>query len=129
MSAASQREPPHLRLVRFFHESNTSGPLVLALLVGLSADLAAVSFRWAISAVHDLFFGAGALLRPLLGRYWVLLVPAAGGLIVGPLVTLLTRDTKGAGVPDVTQAVDDLAEAAADAEPSLRACITGEKET
>jgi len=105
MSAAPQREPAHTRLVRFFHESNTTGPILLALLVGIGGGLGAVVFRWLITDVGDLFFGGGALLKPYLGRSWVVLVPAAGGVVVGLLVHFFAREAKGHGVPEVMLAV------------------------
>ena len=37
--------------------------------------------------------------------WWIALVPAGGGLIVGPLVHYLAREAKGHGVPEVMEAV------------------------
>jgi len=37
--------------------------------------------------------------------WWIVLVPAVGGLIVGPLVYFLAREAKGHGVPEVMEAV------------------------
>lgn len=99
------RESALVRLVRFFHESNTSGPVLLALLVGVGGGLGAIAFRWLIANMGDLFFGSDALLKPYLGRYWVVLVPGAGGVVVGLLVHFFAREAKGHGVPEVMLAV------------------------
>ncbi len=79
--------------------------VLLAIIVGIGAGYGAVVFRWLISTAHHVYFdGLGAAL-PFLGRYYVILVPAAGGLIVGPLVYFFAREAKGHGVPEVMHAV------------------------
>ncbi|UCH36486.1 MAG: chloride channel protein [Armatimonadota bacterium] len=100
------REPVRLRALRFFHESNTTGPILLALVVGLGAGLGAVAFRWLITSINRLFFsGLGGTLFPVLGRFNVVVIPAAGGVIVGLLTYYLAREAKGHGVPEVMAAV------------------------
>lgn len=72
-----------------------------SLLVGIGAGLGAVVFRWLIDAVYKLGYeGLGVL-----GDYRLVLVPALGGLIVGPLIYFLAREAKGHGVPEVMEAV------------------------
>src|SRR4030066_97742 len=56
------------------------------------------------AAPPGFFDGLGAVL-PWLGKYYVILVPAAGGLLVGPLVYFFAREAKGHGVPEVMLAV------------------------
>ena len=78
---------------------------MLAIVVGIGAGYGAVLFRWLITTAHTGFFdGLGAVL-PWLGRYYVILVPAVGGLLVGPLVYFFAREAKGHGVPEVMLAV------------------------
>lgn len=43
-----------------------------------------------------------------MGPYYVILIPAIGGLIVGPLIYLFAREAKGHGVPEVILAVATL---------------------
>jgi CIC family chloride channel protein len=76
-----------------------------ALLTGLGAGLGAVVFRWLIGAMHDLLFETlpGAL--PFLGDWVLVVAPAVGGLIVGPLIYFFAREAKGHGVPEVMEAV------------------------
>ncbi len=76
-----------------------------ALLVGLGAGLGAVVFRWLIGAVHDLLFDSLPTALPTLGDWVLVLAPAVGGLIVGPLIYFFAREAKGHGVPEVMEAV------------------------
>ncbi len=85
--------------------SETVAGLFLATLVGLVSGLGAVAFRWLISNFQSLFFDGGSQAFSLLGKYYVILIPALGGLLVGPLVYFLAREAKGHGVPEVMEAV------------------------
>ena len=76
-----------------------------ALLVGLGAGLGAIIFRWLIGAVHDLFFEALPAALPFLGDWVLVIAPAVGGLVVGPLIYFFAREAKGHGVPEVMEAV------------------------
>ncbi|MBW1786145.1 MAG: chloride channel protein [Deltaproteobacteria bacterium] len=81
---------------------------ILAMLVGLAGGFGAIGFRWLISFCQRVFYGSGGeLLDVLLAAPWYakIWVPAAGGLIVGPLVYFLAREAKGHGVPEVMAAV------------------------
>jgi len=79
--------------------------LSLSILVGAIAGLGAVVFRWLISSFESLFFGGGANYLGFLGQYYIILLPAVGGLIVGLLVHFGAREAKGHGVPEVMEAV------------------------
>ncbi len=79
--------------------------LILSVMVGVVAGLGAVAFRWLIRNFHTLFFDLGGQLLSFLGNYYVIIVPAVGGLIVGILVYFLAREAKGHGVPEVMEAV------------------------
>jgi CIC family chloride channel protein len=105
--AVIRRAPQNvlLALVRRLHTSETSGLVFLAIVVGLGAGLGAVGFRWLIVGAQDLFFGGGRQLLGFMGRYFVIVVPAVGGLLVGLLTYYLAREAKGHGVPEVMMAV------------------------
>jgi len=79
--------------------------LTLSVVVGAIAGLGAVAFRWLISTFQALFFSNGAEYLGFLGQYYVILIPAAGGLIVGLLVYFGAREARGHGVPEVMEAV------------------------
>jgi len=81
---------------------------LLAAIAGVAGGLGAIIFRMMISFNQWLFF---QLLYPLMSvkiqgfDVGLMLLPAIGGLIVGPLVMTLAPETKGHGVPEVMEAV------------------------
>ncbi len=79
--------------------------LTLAIVVGVVAGLGAVGFRWLISEVQTLFFSNGADYLGFMGPYYIILLPAVGGLIVGLLIRYGAREAKGHGVPEVMESV------------------------
>ncbi len=90
---------------------------VLALVVGVGAGLGAVAFRYLILGFTYLFTGhrdysvAGHAANPLvpgLGMWFVVLAPAIGGLLYGPLVARFAPEARGHGVPEVMLAVNRL---------------------
>lgn len=91
-------------------------PLIAAALaVGAGAGLAAVVFRWLVTSATLIFTGtsdyAGTTGHPAnpwvpwLGGAFVILAPAVGGLVYGPLVHRFAREARGHGVPEVMYAV------------------------
>jgi len=104
----AQRKP-WLRNFRLDWQENIRLSL-LALLVGTTAGFVAIGFRYLIFAVQNLaLFGRGSLgpsapLDHTIG-HWILLVPAAGGLVVGLLTYFLAPEARGHGVPEVMEAV------------------------
>ena len=73
--------------------------------VGLGAGFGAIVFRWLINSVEQIAFQGGKTTLSFMGSYYVLLIPVAGGLLVGPLVYFFAREAKGHGVPEVMEAV------------------------
>ena len=93
---------------RFRSRLWSSGTVVfvaLAVLVGLGGGLGAVAFGWLIHVVEVFSFQAMRDWLGFLGPYYVIAVPALGGLLVGPLIYFLAREAKGLGVPEVMEAV------------------------
>ena len=80
--------------------------LVLAAVIGIAGGYGAILFRQLISLVNWLAFPGGTSLAEVHASPWyaVVLAPAAGGLVVGPLVYFLAREAKGHGVPVVMDA-------------------------
>ena len=111
IAAPSTRSTNHLVMV------------AIAIACGLAGAFGAVVFRFMIRFVQALFFEGTAGLEALFAEdilaeahdplataqsltwYWRLAIPAAGGLIVGPLIYFFAREAKGHGVPEVMAAV------------------------
>ena len=88
------------------HEASESGVILFtALVVGVGAGLGAVAFRRLIEGVHKLAFeGLGGVLAGI-APFLVIIIPAVGGAVYGPLIYSYAREAKGHGVPEVMEAV------------------------
>ena len=81
---------------------------LMSCLAGLAGGLGAVLFRFMIELIHRLAFH---LLLPYVSldrgglNLGIALLPALGGLIIGPITMRLAPETKGAGVPEIMEAV------------------------
>jgi CIC family chloride channel protein len=89
----------------YIRHSETSFLLFFSIAVGVCSGFGAIFFRWLINSFRVLFFEKSSDILYFMGSYYVILVPAIGGLIVGPLVYFLAREAKGHGVPEVMLAV------------------------
>ena len=76
-----------------------------ALLVGIGTGLGAVAFRYLIQGVEWIGYDWFPSITADWGKAYVLIIPAIGGLIVGPLIYFFAREAKGHGVPEVMEAV------------------------
>ncbi len=86
--------------------SETHILIASGLLVGISAGFGAVVFRYLIQGFHWFFFDElQTLISRFLGSGAIIVIPALGGLIFGPLIYLFAREAKGHGVPEVMLAV------------------------
>ncbi len=103
-----------LERARDLLQRGPTGLVILALITGLGAGLGAIGFRWLIGEFTLLFTGQsdyGALDRPVhpafpaLGVWFIVLVPAIGGLLYGPLIARFAPEARGHGVPEVMLAV------------------------
>ncbi len=79
--------------------------VILAVIVGIIAGFGAVVFWKLIEFSSWFFFKGGAIGLAPLGKYYVILVPAIGGLIFAPIIYFLSREAKGDGIPDTMEAV------------------------
>ena len=82
--------------------------VVVAVVIGLMGGFGAIFFRFAIRFFEGIFFGSWHYsLNYTLQLPWYvkLIAPAAGGLIVGPIVFYFAREARGHGVPEVMESI------------------------
>ena len=82
--------------------------IVLAIIIGTLGGFGAVGVRALIREISAVFYpGGGTLLENMAATPWYLkvMLPAVGGLIVGPIIYKYAPEAKGTGVPEVMQAV------------------------
>ena len=79
--------------------------IALAVLVGIGAGFGAVAFWKVIEFSSWLFFNRGAIWFGFLGEYYVIILPAIGGLIFGPIIYFFAREARGEGPPEIMEAV------------------------
>jgi len=80
---------------------------LLAVLVGLMAGLASVLFKTMIHLFQDLFWGDTSIISAVQSQplYLTLLIPAAGGLLIAPLIYYGAKEAKGHGVPEIMESL------------------------
>jgi CIC family chloride channel protein len=93
------------KLIIYLQTSEATFLLLFSFVIGFGAGFGAVIFRWLINTFKTFFFEQGHNFFQFMGQYYVILVPAIGGLIVGPLIYFFAREAKGHGVPEVMLAV------------------------
>jgi chloride channel protein, CIC family len=82
--------------------------IILSIITGLSGGIAAIAVRVLINKISYIVFpGEGLLLDKLyvLPWYFVVFMPALGGLIVGPIIYYFAKEAKGHGVPQVIKSI------------------------
>jgi CIC family chloride channel protein len=92
-------------LLSYLQTSETIFLLLFANIIGIGSGFGAILFRWLIGFFQNLFFTQGQHLLSFMGSYYVLIIPAIGGIVVGLLIYFISSETKGHGVPEVMLAV------------------------
>jgi CIC family chloride channel protein len=78
----------------------------LALIVGIGAGFGAIFTEWLVEVVYEIFFEKKLWgLLEFAGIYYLVIVPALGALIFGPIIIHFAREAKGHGVSEVLEAV------------------------
>ena len=80
---------------------------LLAVVIGFTAGLASVAFKVMIHFFQGLFWRASSIISGVSSQPWFLtiLIPAAGGLIIGPIIYYGAREAKGHGVPEIMESL------------------------
>jgi CIC family chloride channel protein len=95
-------------LFRWFDKISLPEPASIvftAMIVGIGAGLGAVFFRWLIASMQTLAYDVLGNFLGGIKPYHLLIIPALGGAIYGPLIYRYAREAKGHGVPEVMEAV------------------------
>lgn len=82
--------------------------LCFSVAIGILSAVGALFFRSLIEIFQNLFWGSGTTFfdKLVYSPWWLkILVPTAGGLIAGPIITFLVPEAKGPGVPEVILSV------------------------
>ncbi len=97
------------KLIKNYYQAHDNGLIfALAVVVGVVGGLGAIFFRLLIDFNRAVFFD---FVLPNFSYYvggynvGIILIPALGGLLVGPIIFKYARETKGHGVPEVIEAV------------------------
>ncbi len=80
-------------------------PIIFAAIIGSSTGGIAVIFIKLIAIFKKFFFQQGQDILFFMKTYYVILIPALGGLFVGPMITFFAPEAKGHGVPEVLKAI------------------------
>ncbi|MFW6159529.1 MAG: chloride channel protein [Acidobacteriota bacterium] len=80
---------------------------LLSVLVGILAGLASIAFKEMIHFFQTLFWRAPTIIESVARQPWFLtiLIPALGGLLVGPLIYYLAPEARGHGVPEIMESL------------------------
>ncbi|MGE5141272.1 MAG: chloride channel protein [Rudaea sp.] len=92
-------------LVDRLQPSEATVLIATAIAVGAGTGLGAVLFIDLIALIQSLMFQEGAAALPFTGRGLLILAPAIGGLLAGPIIAYFAKEAKGHGVPEVMQAI------------------------
>ena len=92
-------------LLGYLQSSETVFLLLFANIIGIGAGFGAMIFRWLIESFQNIFFQQGQTAFSFMGQYYVIIIPAIGGLIAGLIIYFFSNETKGHGVPEVMLAV------------------------
>ncbi len=82
--------------------------IFVAVIIGAFAGFGAILIRAMINGISGFSFpGTETLLMNIRNTSWYMkiLIPALGGLVVGPLIYFFAKEAKGHGVPEVMQAI------------------------
>lgn len=93
-----------LNLFSRFRISPIQITFAFSIIIGIVSALGAYAFSYLIHLVENSCHLDGVSESFSIGS-WLIILPAIGGILVGPLIYLFAREAKGHGVPEVMAAV------------------------
>ncbi len=93
----------YTRVINKIQPSETTVLILSAIGVGIGTGFGAILFIQLIAGIDKLFFQT--LSNPIDRRWMLILIPALGGLLAGPIIAFFAREAKGHGVPEVMLAI------------------------
>lgn len=93
------------RLIYSPEGSRLAIPLLIAALVGALIGLMIVAFIELTELSHSVFFGLGSKVLSPMQHFYILFIPAIGGLICGLIKQIDRRESTGMGVAEVMKAM------------------------
>lgn len=82
--------------------------IIVAIIIGVLGGFAGIGIRAMILWISKFSFSGGVhFLDSVIHTswYWIIIIPAIGGLIVGPIIYFFAPEAKGHGVPEVMEAI------------------------
>jgi CIC family chloride channel protein len=79
--------------------------LTTAIAVGVGTGISAVLFIRLIALIQQTFFVKSVSAFGFSNTWIIVIVPAIGGLLAGPIIAYFAKEAKGHGVPEVMQAI------------------------
>ena len=81
--------------------------LIIAVIIGLIGGYGAVFIQFVIKEFHQILWQGDIGLESILKVpwYWKIMVPTAGGIVVGLVIRYWSAEAKGHGVPEVMEAI------------------------
>lgn len=82
--------------------------LIGGLIIGVGGGYFYIGFRWSIQYVQKVAWGGWndpVILMQSFDWYWIILIPAIGGLLTGLIIYFVSSEAKGHGVPEVMEAI------------------------
>lgn len=88
-------------LRRWSRATPTKNVVIFSIVTGIVAGISSYVFEEMISFVHGVSYGRFSIDGPLLSRFWILFLPAVGGILTGLVVQRFSKDARGQGVAEV----------------------------
>ena len=93
------------RVRRWAQATPTKIVVIFSVITGIAAGVSSYLFEEMISFVHGVSYRRFSIEGPLLSRFWILFLPAAGGILSGLVVQRFSKDAQGQGVAEVIYAL------------------------